>query len=60
MRAAGEARGHEGQGTHDTVCVCKVTTLDSSAPASRMDQTGSTRSYPTRVARYGPYPPPPS
>eukprot|EP00955_Chlamydomonas_euryale_P032996 346449-Chlamydomonas_euryale.AAC.1 len=29
------------------VCVCKVTTLDSSAPACRMDQTGSTRSYPT-------------
>eukprot|EP00955_Chlamydomonas_euryale_P019070 203171-Chlamydomonas_euryale.AAC.1 len=28
-------------------CVCKVTTLDSSAPVSRMDQTGSTRSYPT-------------
>eukprot|EP00955_Chlamydomonas_euryale_P039259 351341-Chlamydomonas_euryale.AAC.2 len=25
----------------------EVTTLDSSAPASRMDQTGSTRSYPT-------------
>eukprot|EP00955_Chlamydomonas_euryale_P112583 366142-Chlamydomonas_euryale.AAC.2 len=27
------------------VCVCEVTTLDSSASASRMGQTGSTRSY---------------
>eukprot|EP00955_Chlamydomonas_euryale_P007180 76099-Chlamydomonas_euryale.AAC.1 len=27
--------------------VCALTTLDSSASASQMDQTGSTRSYPT-------------
>eukprot|EP00955_Chlamydomonas_euryale_P004846 51736-Chlamydomonas_euryale.AAC.1 len=31
--------------TNPVECVCKVTILDSSAPASRMDQTGSARSY---------------
>eukprot|EP00955_Chlamydomonas_euryale_P101806 365375-Chlamydomonas_euryale.AAC.5 len=29
------------------LCVCDATTQDSSASASRMDQTGSARSYPT-------------
>eukprot|EP00955_Chlamydomonas_euryale_P035521 350149-Chlamydomonas_euryale.AAC.12 len=35
---------------HCAVCVCGITTLDGSASASRMDQTGSARSHPTSTA----------